>query len=241
MDRDSIERIRTATFTVGRRGYDKREVDHFLVQVADWLETGGEDDARSEVVRAELDRIGKETSKILTDAHDVAAGMLAEVEREAEEARSAADRYASGVRAEADTHSERTHIEADEYASETRGEADAFAARVRNEANAEVATTREDADEYAITTRRAADEAAEEIRLKAEQRGEQIVEEATRRRAEIEKLIADLEERRDAVLAEMKRLSGELVGTASQHQDPAAQTDEPAPDDGEAAPTETVS
>ncbi|MEO8092995.1 MAG: DivIVA domain-containing protein, partial [bacterium] len=193
MDRDSIERIRTATFTVARRGYEKRQVDHFLVQLADWLETGGEDDARSEVVRTELERIGKETSKILTDAHDVAAGLRAGADREADEQRSAADRYASGVRAEADTHSERTHIEADEYASETRGEADAYAARARKEANAEAATMREDADEYAITTRRAAEEAADETRLKAEQRGEQIVEEAARKRSETEKLIADLE------------------------------------------------
>ena len=231
MDRDSIERIRTATFTIARRGYDKRQVDHFLVQVAEWLETGGDDDARSEVVRAELARIGTETSKILTEAHDVAAALRADAGQEAREAleqstseadeqRTAADRYASGVRAEADTHSERTHIEADEYAGETRSEADAYAARARNEANAEAATTREDADEYATTTRGEAEEAAVQAHRRAEQRGAQIVEEANQRRVDTEKQIADLEERRDAVLADMKRLSGELVGTASEHQVP---------------------
>ena len=37
MDRDSIGRIRSATFPVGRRGYEKREVDRFLNKLADWL------------------------------------------------------------------------------------------------------------------------------------------------------------------------------------------------------------
>jgi DivIVA domain-containing protein len=58
MDRDSIERIRTATFPVARKGYDKREVDRFLARVAEWLESGGEDDARTQMVRNELERIG---------------------------------------------------------------------------------------------------------------------------------------------------------------------------------------
>ena len=54
MDRDSIDRIRSATFPVGRRGYEKREVDRFLNKLADWLETGGGDQTRAELVRREL-------------------------------------------------------------------------------------------------------------------------------------------------------------------------------------------
>ena len=65
MDQESIERIRTATFGVSRRGYDKRDVDRFLERLADWLETGGGDEARSEVVRTELERIGEQTGQIL--------------------------------------------------------------------------------------------------------------------------------------------------------------------------------
>ena len=37
MEQDSLERIRTATFTISRKGYDKREVEHFLNKLADWL------------------------------------------------------------------------------------------------------------------------------------------------------------------------------------------------------------
>ena len=70
MDRDSIDRIRSATFPVGRRGYEKREVDRFLNKLADWLETGGGDQTRAELVRRDLERIGEQTGRIITDAHD---------------------------------------------------------------------------------------------------------------------------------------------------------------------------
>jgi DivIVA domain-containing protein len=218
MDRDSIERIRTATFKVGRRGYDKREVDRFLEKLADWLETGGGDDARSEVVRAELERIGEQTGRILTSAHEASEALRAETEAALENEREEAKRYSSGLRAEADAYSERTHIEADEYATETRGEADAYAARMKNEANADAATSREDAEAYAETARSEADERAAETIRAAESQAGQIVDDATRRRREIEKVVADLADRRQTVIEDMQRLSSELVGTASEHE-----------------------
>jgi DivIVA domain-containing protein len=218
MDKDSIERIRTATFSVARRGYDKRQVDRFLEQVAEWLETGGADDARSELVRAELERVGEQTAAVLVAAHDAAEGIRTSAEADIQKEREEAQRYASGLRAEADAYSERAHIEADEYAQETRGEADAHAARIRNEANAEVATTREDATAYAETVRAEADEDAAERLRAAESQAHQMLEDATRRKAELQKVIDDLAERRQAVIADMQRLSSELVGTATQHE-----------------------
>jgi len=239
MDKDSIERIRTATFGVARRGYDKRQVDRFLEQLADWLETGGGDDARSEVVRTELERIGEQTGGILLAAHDASEALRASAEEDLQQEREEAQRYSSGLRAEADAYSERTHIEADEYANETRGEADAYAARVRNEAEAASATTREDADAYAESTRAQADEDAAESVRAAESRSRQMLEDATRRKGEIETVIDDLAERRKAVISDMQRLSSELVGTATQHEDgdvpePAGETREfAALDDGD--------
>ncbi|MGI8461854.1 MAG: DivIVA domain-containing protein, partial [Solirubrobacterales bacterium] len=47
---NGIEKIRTATFTLVRRGYEKREVEQFLNQIAEWLETGGGDQERSAIV-----------------------------------------------------------------------------------------------------------------------------------------------------------------------------------------------
>src|SRR5215210_5690857 len=143
VDPQSIERIRSATFRVARRGYDKREVDRFLAQLAEWLETGGEDDARAERVRHELERIGQQTTKILTDSHDVAEGLRSEAEQAANQLRDEADAYATNTRSEADAHAERVRIEADEYAGETRGEAETHAAQVRSAADAEAAGTRE--------------------------------------------------------------------------------------------------
>jgi DivIVA domain-containing protein len=206
VDPDSIEKIRTATFPLGRRGYERREVDRFLAKLADWLETGGADSARSDTVRRELERIGEQTGQILTNAHDAGDQIRGVAEEEAAETQTAADRYASSTRAEADAYAERTRIEADAYSEETRGEADAYAARTRREA-----------DEYGAQARGEADEYADSARAEGEARAGQVTEGAERRRQEIETVIADLEERRDGVLGEMQRLSSELTGSATQH------------------------
>ena len=195
VDPQYIERIRSATFRVARRGYDKREVDRFLAQLAEWLETGGEDDARAETVRHELERIGQQTAKILTDAHDVAEGLRSESEQISKQARDEADAYATKTRSEAEAHAERVRIETDEYAGETRGAAEADASRVRGAAEAEAAEKRE----------------------QAEQLAEEMSAHAAHRRRELEASIDRLEERRAAVLAEMDRLSSELSGTATSY------------------------
>jgi DivIVA domain-containing protein len=105
VDRDSIDRIRSATFPVARRGYEKREVDRFLSRLADWLETGGADQSRSETVRRDLERVGQKTSRILVDAHDTGEQLLAEARQEAEvvvtRAREEAARILEAARAEA--------------------------------------------------------------------------------------------------------------------------------------------
>lgn len=184
MDRESIERVRTATFATARRGYDKREVDRFLSRMADWLESGAGDDSRSQVIRDELTRIGEQTGKIMTDAHEVAEGMRADAERDA-----------TNVRSEADAYAERVRIEADEYSKEQRGEADSYIGRVQREAATE----------------------ASELREQAERQAEEVSAEAARRRRQLEVEIGELKQRREGVLADMQRLSSQLVGTASEH------------------------
>jgi DivIVA domain-containing protein len=195
VDPDSIERIRSATFPIGRRGYDKREVDRFLISVADWLETGGADQSRSEVVRRELELVGEETSKVLTEAHDVAEKLRLQAEREVEG-------LTEGAQAQAD----RTRAEADRVRAEAVGVAETAARKL---------TT--DADAYATQTRTNADRDAEQSLSKARSEAKRIVEEASDRKQEMEKVIADLETRRDEVLDSLERLSTELAGTATQH------------------------
>ncbi len=175
MDRDSIDRIRSATFPIARRGYEKREVDRFLTRLGDWLETGGGDQARTELVRRELERVGEKTAKILTDSHEVGEQLRAE-----------ADRYAATTRAEADARGERTRIETEQYASETREaaesetarlrqEADVYSAEARRAADDYAAQKRDEADEYAIEIAREADQAAAELTAKAERDAENKV------------------------------------------------------------------
>jgi DivIVA domain-containing protein len=58
VDRDSIDRIRSATFPVGRRGYEKREVDRFLKRIL-------------EEARAEAKRIVDEANQRRADIEAV--------------------------------------------------------------------------------------------------------------------------------------------------------------------------
>ena len=83
VDQTSLDRIRNATFPSSRRGYDKHEVEKFLGRLADWLETGGGDESRSDVVKKELERVGQRTGAILSQAEESAQQIRAEAEEEA--------------------------------------------------------------------------------------------------------------------------------------------------------------
>ncbi len=131
---ETIERIRNATFTLTRRGYDRREVDSYLCKLADWLEGG----ARASV---------------------------------------------EGVRPPAE-----------DYARKRREDADAYATRVRAEA----------------------DEKASEAVKAAEEKAIRMVEEGAARRRQMEKVIADLQSRREAIVKGLEKLSSQLAGAASQ-------------------------
>jgi DivIVA domain-containing protein len=203
VDRESIERIRSATFPIARRGYDRREVDRFLIRLAEWLETGGDDQSRSEVVRRELERVGEETGKILTEAHDVADRLRVQAEREVE-----------GLTEGAQTQADRTRAEADRVLAEAQAEAEAATQKLRT-----------DADAYATKARTEADRDAEQSLAKAREEAKRVVEEANSRKRDIEAVIADLEARRDEVIDSLERLSTELAGTATQHHKAQAERD----------------
>src|SRR3954469_22092190 len=114
VDQTSLDRIRNATFPSSRRGYDKQEVEKFLSRLADWLETGGGGEARSDTVKRELERVGERTGAILAQAEESAQQIRAEAEEEArgtintanmqaEETRTETDSYATGARTSADS------------------------------------------------------------------------------------------------------------------------------------------
>jgi DivIVA domain-containing protein len=243
MEQDSIDRIRGATFPIARKGYDKREVERYLGRLADWLEHGGADESRSELVQRELERVGEKTGGILTAAEAAAEELRLEAEQEAEEivgrarvesdaARSAAHRYDTETRSEADAYSERSRVEADTYSSETRADADAYGERTRKDAEIYAAETRERVAAEADEARAAAEAEARSAIADAQAEAKRIVEEANRNRADIEAVIADLEDRRDGVIAELQRLATEVSGTADQHRP------SPEPDGGDGESTE---
>ena len=196
MPEPSIERIRNATFSLTVRGYDRNEVDAFLSQLADWLETGGGGGAAAvEAVRTELERIGEQTAGILTEAHQAAEGIRGDASAGVRQQLVDANQTTEKIRAEAAEYAADTRDEADAYARKVRGEADAYASRTTAEIEAEIGEDREAAEKEAA----------------------RIVADANKRKADVESVIGDLEKRRDAVLAELDRLASGIAGTATEH------------------------
>jgi DivIVA domain-containing protein len=196
VDEHSIARIRNASFSHSVRGYDRGEVDWFLAEVADWIETGGGEYATaSEGLRAELERVGERTGTILTEAHAAAEAIREDAAAEVRKQLVDANVTAESLRAEAG-----------DYAADTRDEADAYARRVRA-----------DADEYLDRARSEADAELIEQRTEAQKEAERVVAEANRRKADIEAVISDLEECRDAVLAKLDELASRIAAAAAEH------------------------
>jgi DivIVA domain-containing protein len=223
VDQRSVQQIRNATFAHAVRGYDRNEVDSFLAELADWLDDRGGDPS-SELVRAELERIGEQTANILTEAHDAAETIRADAEREVRQKLIDANLRSESLQGEAETYADQAREEADAYVRKTRAGADSYAEKTRSEA-----------DSYAKSARKEADGAMQEARTAAERDAKRVVDEATRRRRDIEAVISDLEERRDAVLSELEKLASGLAGTATEHRGGAQPTDEQSPGDGRQA------
>ena len=213
----SIDRIRGARFAIARKGYDKREVERFLDKMADWLETGGGDQARATTFRRELEKVGERTGEILAAAHDAAEEMRAEAQREATQTLKTSREETELKRTESDRYSHEARTGADRYAAEARAAADGYSEK-----------TRTDSDEYGTEVRAAADRDSEAIENKSRERAretvdaaqaeaERIIAEGRKRRADIEAVITDLVSRRDAVLTDVDRLTGELRSALDRH------------------------
>ena len=136
MEQSSIERIRTATFSVERRGYSKHEVDQLLSRIADWLETGGGDQAREEVIRSELERVGNHTAEVLASAQHGANQIRSEAEDRAAGTRERADAYAKKTREAADRDAASVLSEAERQARELVASAEEEARRILEEGHA---------------------------------------------------------------------------------------------------------
>ena len=213
----SIERIRAAKFPLVRKGYDPGQVEAFLAKVADWLETGGTDEARAEVVKREIERVGERTTSILASAEDTAQQLRGDAEREVAAMLDRAESESRRLGTEADTYAATARGEADEYATRLRADADAYATKTHADADAYARKTRETVNADAERKQVVADQRATEVIEAAERKARRIVNDGSKRRREVEGVIAELVKQRDQVIATASGLGAELQSVAAGH------------------------
>jgi DivIVA domain-containing protein len=192
MATDFIDKLRTAAFPTARRGgYDTDAVDAYLRELADWLETGGDDQTRAALVQREMERVGERTGSVLAAAQQTADDVLAEARAEAKKLRDEAEREAAELRSGADSYSTETRSAADEHVRITAEAAASQAADMRKSAETEARAKIEE----------------------AERRLQEATEEAAKRTAGVEREIAALVEKREAILANLQELASGIKGT----------------------------
>jgi DivIVA domain-containing protein len=146
VDWKDIDRIRVPGFTLGRRGYDKHEVDRFLARLADWLETDAPNEIGEMAVTRKLELVGKSTSHILMTTEQQAGELRRSSEEECAQMISEAEAAAQQTRATADEYAKQTRAKADEYAKQTSAKADADAQARADAASTHARDTIEEGD-----------------------------------------------------------------------------------------------
>ena len=135
MEQHHIDRIRNTKFPVVRRGgYDQREVDNFMLELADWLESRAAEEIGSFAVKRKLEMVGRSTANILTTT-----------QKEAEELRATAEREAEEVTERADAAARTTREAAEDFAGQVRQNAKRSAEEKVTAASAEAKATVEEA------------------------------------------------------------------------------------------------
>jgi DivIVA domain-containing protein len=133
VDWKDLDRLRNPGFGFGRRGYDRHEVDRFLEQLVDWLETDAARDLGHIAITRKLELVGKSTTHVLLAAEQEAEELLSQAEADIAELRQQAQDDARAVRAAADEYAAKTREEADAEASETIEEGLRHRARIDDE------------------------------------------------------------------------------------------------------------
>jgi DivIVA domain-containing protein len=189
MASDRIEELKTVQFPTERRGgYDRRAVDAYLAELADWLETGGEDEARRAVIRRAMSDVGDRTGSILASAQESADELTSEAQAEADRIRAEAGREAAKLRSDAEDDAAKARSDADSYATGTRSAA----------------------DEHARITAETAAAEAKALIDEAEARLKKAEAEAEERTRGIEQEIAGLVRKRRDVVANLEQLNAEM-------------------------------
>lgn len=199
MGSDRIEEMKSIEFPVVLRGYDRYVVDAYISELREWLSNGGEDEARREEIRREMERVGERTGSVLAEAQRIADELRAEAEQEVAKLRADVDEEVAARRKQADEYMERVKAEADAYAEKTRAEAEANAKEKAEAAAIAAQQMREEAEEYAAETRAKADGVLADAEA-----------EAARRTKGIEREIAALVRKRQEVISNLEQLQAQM-------------------------------
>ncbi len=124
MNQEHIDRLRNPSFALVRRGYDMREVDTFLLRLADWLESDAVAEIGTYAIRRKLELVGKATTQILQTTEEQAETLRRESDVAAAATRQKAKAAAVSAKAKADEYDRATRAKADEYAAGTKAAAD---------------------------------------------------------------------------------------------------------------------
>jgi DivIVA domain-containing protein len=146
MDWTNLEQLRVTGFTVTRRGYDTREVDRFLEDLIQWLDTDAAQQIGDEAVQRKLELVGKSTAHILLTTENEAKELRTRTEQECAQLRKEADAAATETRRLADEYSASTRTKADEYAANVRAKTDEAAQRTKEAAAEQARKTIEEGD-----------------------------------------------------------------------------------------------
>ena len=147
MDWTNLEQLRVTGFTVTRRGYDTREVDRFLEDLIQWLESDAAQQIGDEAVQRKLELVGQSTAHILLTTENEAREMRRKTEDECAKQRKESDAAATETRKLADAYSADARGKADEYSNSTRTKADEAARRTKEAAAEQARKTIEQGDQ----------------------------------------------------------------------------------------------
>jgi DivIVA domain-containing protein len=133
MDWNDIDRLRAPGFAIARRGYDQREVDRFLDQLADWLETDAADQVAELAVKRKLELVGKSTSNILLTTQQEAEELLRQTQEQCAELRRRTEESAAAAKRAAEEHAAKVRAKAEDDGRQTIEAAEARARRTVEE------------------------------------------------------------------------------------------------------------
>jgi DivIVA domain-containing protein len=220
----SADEIRIRRFAVGLRGYEREEVESFLVQVATDYQLALDAIAASDPYGS----VGQEVSDVLRYAQESARNVIQAANEEADrlltEARNEALRVREDGSEEAATtletaqeeavrlqaESERRAREMDGATERLRREAAEEAEEVRRRAEEDAAATLESAGEKAVALVREAERHAAELQEAAEDKYHQRIGEATERQSSLRSQEDELNERVIEVARTLQRLMSQL-------------------------------